>query len=392
MTAEESDGPASDSVRKETERTERESGLRKLSAYMDRLLQQSFAKLAGHIADRPFAWIMGALFLTVIFASGFSQYEQEGEPTKLWTPQGTESLMDKDWVEATFGPPDRRQALYFVPGNGGDGRNVVTVELMLAFLDMWEWVEKIKVPYEDRLLTYSGLCAQKGDGTCKPPRSILNVWNYSRAVIKGDPDPLATLNSPAARESLRYGGPPLEYYIGGVKRDASGRFTSVGAVRLLMDLENNLVYSQKKGQHDPVAAAWEVDLGSGNGRKFPAGVDGYGSFYYISRGFMDQETSSAIQGDIFVVPLGYALSIFYCLAVLWHKRRKHSHLVVGIAGVVSVGMATVSAYGLALWCGVKYNTVNSVLVLVLLGIGVDDTFVIFDGWLNAGWEKGTAVP
>eukprot|EP00755_Sulcionema_specki_P003283 Sspe_Gene.119988::Locus_117478_Transcript_1_1_Confidence_1.000_Length_300::g.119988::m.119988 len=44
-------------------------------------------------------------------------------------------------------------------------------------------------------------------------------------------------------------------------------------------------------------------------------------------------------------------------------------------------MATISAYGLCWYIGIKFNNVTQVLILVLLGIGVDDTFVIMDQWL-----------
>ena len=43
-------------------------------------------------------------------------------------------------------------------------------------------------------------------------------------------------------------------------------------------------------------------------------------------------------------------------------------------------MATLSAYGLCWLIGLKFNTVAQVLVLVLLGVGIDDTFVIMDSW------------
>ena len=50
-------------------------------------------------------------------------------------------------------------------------------------------------------------------------------------------------------------------------------------------------------------------------------------------------------------------------------------------------MATISAYGLCWFMGLKFNAVTQVLILVLLGIGIDDTFVIMDSW----WDNAHIV-
>ena len=47
------------------------------------------------------------------------------------------------------------------------------------------------------------------------------------------------------------------------------------------------------------------------------------------------------------------------------------------------GMSTISAYGLCWYIGIKFNPVVQVLILVLLGVGIDDTFVIMDSWCDA---------
>ena len=46
----------------------------------------------------------------------------------------------------------------------------------------------------------------------------------------------------------------------------------------------------------------------------------------------------------------------------------------------TAGMSTISSYGFCWLIGLKFNPVVQVLVLVLLGIGIDDTFVIMDSW------------
>eukprot|EP01062_Namystynia_karyoxenos_P053405 TRINITY_DN4323_c0_g1_i1.p1 TRINITY_DN4323_c0_g1~~TRINITY_DN4323_c0_g1_i1.p1 ORF type:complete len:947 (+),score=373.46 TRINITY_DN4323_c0_g1_i1:83-2923(+) len=352
------------------------SGLQRCSMAVDTALKDLFGWLAGKIADRPWLCIALCLICTVIFASGFSMYEEENEGSKLWTPQDTAALDDKEWVERVFGYGDRQTVLY---AEGRDGGNVITTARLLSFLEYWRLFEQYTVPYGSETLGWStgrALCV-KDQGSCRQPRSVLGLWNYSAAQISADPNPLATLNAPGA--ALPPGGPGLSFYLGSVERDGAGQITAVGGLRLVALLENNIVYTEKDGQHDPQAEEWEeASCGSYIGR-------GMGELQCEcqSAGYFSKEAGNAIRSDIVVLPIGYLLTLVFVFSVFWRRRWLRSHLTLAAFGVLSVGLATLSAYGLALYCGVKYNPVVSVLVLVLLGIGVDDTFVIYDAWCLA---------
>eukprot|EP01065_Artemidia_motanka_P020387 TRINITY_DN243_c0_g1_i1.p1 TRINITY_DN243_c0_g1~~TRINITY_DN243_c0_g1_i1.p1 ORF type:complete len:919 (+),score=291.71 TRINITY_DN243_c0_g1_i1:48-2804(+) len=364
------------------QQTERElTVLEKISQKVDGAMKLGFGVLSRSIADRPIVYII----VTTIVSIGLlmvmaTQFEQESEASKLWTPQGTEALDDKAWVEGTFGFGERQQTFYAA---SGDGSNVVEKSRLLAFLREFTSVQAEVVPYGSEDLTWESLCVRDA-GRCREPRSILNVWDYNETLLQNDPDPLATLNTPAAAAKLLNGGPPLEYYLGSAQRDAAGRITSVPALRLDGEFVNRIVVSQSKGQHDPRSEEWEKKTGeTRNSKSIAAGLN----FYYDSNGYVDSEAAKALDGDVAVIPIGVVLTIIFCCIVLGDKRSLRSHITVAGAGVLSVGMATVSAYGLALGFGVKYNPVVTVLVLVLLGIGVDDTFVIYDGWLQAEFDE-----
>ena len=58
------------------------------------------------------------------------------------------------------------------------------------------------------------------------------------------------------------------------------------------------------------------------------------------------------------------------------KREILHHAVVSSLTVVSVCLSIFASLGLCLYLGVKFNNVVQTLALVLLGIGLDDGFVI----------------
>ncbi len=47
-----------------------------------------------------------------------------------------------------------------------------------------------------------------------------------------------------------------------------------------------------------------------------------------------------------------------------------------IVGVSSIGLATLAAYGVGFYLGVVYGILHPIIPFLILGIGVDDMFVI----------------
>ena len=54
----------------------------------------------------------------------------------------------------------------------------------------------------------------------------------------------------------------------------------------------------------------------------------------------------------------------------------HCRLVVSLMGLLSVGLAYASGFGLVYLCGGETAGVHNLMPFLLIGIGVDDMFVI----------------
>lgn len=74
------------------------------------------------------------------------------------------------------------------------------------------------------------------------------------------------------------------------------------------------------------------------------------------------------------------------MLILAHSACKHGVFplqpVLSLLGLVSVGMAVGVSFGLCSAFSIPYGPVHSILPLLMLGLGVDDMFVIVQCWHN----------
>jgi len=86
--------------------------------------------------------------------------------------------------------------------------------------------------------------------------------------------------------------------------------------------------------------------------------------------------SDDIQADLALVQIAIILVALYTIFVLGTFSAIHCRCVVSLMGLVSVGLAYGSGFGLSFLCGGETAGVHNLLPFLLIGIGVDDMFVI----------------
>jgi hypothetical protein len=85
------------------------------------------------------------------------------------------------------------------------------------------------------------------------------------------------------------------------------------------------------------------------------------------------------ESDLNFAFIGYCILGCYVFIVLYRrKNRVKSQGLLSFAAMTSVFMAVGSSFGLLALCGVEYNTAVGSLLLILMGVGVDDAFIILD--------------
>ena len=91
---------------------------------------------------------------------------------------------------------------------------------------------------------------------------------------------------------------------------------------------------------------------------------------------LENNTNSVIPFFALNIGVMIAFCIVTCMMTDWVKSKP----ILGFLGVVSAVLATIAALGMVMYCGVPFIGINLAAPFLMLGIGIDDTFVMLGAW------------
>jgi len=97
---------------------------------------------------------------------------------------------------------------------------------------------------------------------------------------------------------------------------------------------------------------------------------------------------SGLGEDITKVQIGIALIVLYSLLIFGRSHPFRSRVALAISGIISVAFAYIEAIGFGTYCGLTVSGITDVLPFVLLGIGVDDMYVLVLSMEQVDVKKG----
>lgn len=109
--------------------------------------------------------------------------------------------------------------------------------------------------------------------------------------------------------------------------------------------------------------------------EFNAGSQ-YVDVYVFSAGALQEAFSSDLSGDLASVGQSIALVSVYCIIFMGSFSPIHFRSAAGGVALLCVGLSYGSSAGLAYLVGAKAAGIHNLLPFMLIGIGVDDMFVI----------------
>ena len=337
----------------------------------------AFGRLGKFVGSKPRKTIGLAIVLTVLCGVGFLRWSTENRGEELWVPQDTDAEDETDRYQAYFAADARFNTMIIEASNGG---NVLTKDTLVDAMKMHNQIATVVSTTDGMDYTLTDLCVPAG-GSCLSGvagvcgcrmTSILRQWNYDLPTLQADSDVLQTINNYGSQQDL-------EAVLGNPTFDSTGTLLSAGAFTLSYFLTDRSVVTDGT-ETDPVNESWEEDAFLTTAESVPTNYPSIGVFYFAGRSFQD-EFGDAITGDLSLVQISYVAAFLFLGATLGRiKCGNKSRWTMALAALVTVGLSTAAGFGISSAFGLFFGPVHSLLPFILLGIGVDDAFVIVNAF------------
>jgi len=344
----------------------------------------SFSKLGNKIANAPRKTILACIVLTALCGVGFMNWSTENRADKLWVPQNTIAETETQEFQSYYQSTSRFNDV--IVRASSDSSSVLTKAALLDAMIMHQFIETKEVKVEDETYTFTSLCTKFGgscasdnkfDGVCSCfILSILKMWDYDLVTLLNDDDVISTLNGYGKREDL-------EAVLGKPVFDENDYLLSAEAFKISYLIEDRSAEagSDEAGtEADPINEAWEEEAFLATVESVPTDFPSINVDYFAGRSFSD-EFGGAITGDLLLVQISYAVVFIFLGANLGNfKCGTGSRWTMSLAALVTVVLSVGAGFGISSALGFFFGPVHSLLPFILLGIGVDDAFVIVNAF------------
>ena len=362
---------SSDKVDDVTATKRQPTALQRTAQAIDHGIAAGTARVATAVSTKPWTTIGVSLFVAALCTLGFMNLRTEDQPDKLFVPDNSRAFGDRRWVESRF-PNDETVSTMIL--NHKDGWNLLDKAALLEAFDVYDRVMAISTDGGTRGYD-SRSCAVNNVNPALPCQKsgILAFWGWDRATLEADDDIIETINRQDAPDCCSAASRTvvLEMDAAKLKRDDQGNVIEVGALQLNFYLRAKT----KKGGRDSKNRELEKkfdelrDKGSYDYMQKPLKpLTSYAQSENVGRGFDYDQT--------FIN--GASVLIFAYAFWAMHQRKdpyaSRGWLGVAAAGVVLVAVA--AGFGLAVAFGTVFSATASIAIFLILGIGLDDAFVI----------------
>jgi len=397
--------------------TEAPTCLEKWGSFTDSLMRPLVYVLVGcskFSAKRPVltCFFTTAVALGIFVLGAATNFSLETDNAVLWTPRNSITADIDDWATGDIGFEDPVfTGIYALVDAGGS--NVLTVEGARYAFSIIEIARSMPL--------YQQLCLNE-DGSWKetecPIRAVTEFWEDSllenfeaeiesdedvreamskfayhdgslvnRLTVIGKPDPNPTLkelsslielaqsrmavnnnnNNITSQESLME-NPFVQAMLQKYKLNTAESFI----IQIRLPYSDELSDELNKFQNDFVDKFLKLKEDLAQDPENTYGYDvtltcDYSGAAELTRGLRD---------DAYLVYVAFLVMVLFCSAILSKPDRVKSQSLLGVGAVAAVFISVALGYGIMFCVGIPLTTLSALLPFILLGIGVDNLFII----------------
>ncbi|XP_068145808.1 patched domain-containing protein 3 [Drosophila tropicalis] len=346
---------------------------------VDKTLNKSFYHLGICIAKHPGYFVIIPVLLTLLCMTGYQQLKYQIDPEYLFSPINGEGKAERAIVEQYFkvnythrfnvGRITRpgRFGRVIVIAKDGD-TNMIRREIFQELRQLDNIIQNATVTYDGDTYTYKDNCA-RWENECFE-NDILNLDAIMDDIETGQ----LNLTFPFMFNPVTWDAHLFPVFFGGTQLTEDNLIISVPAIQLVY-----FVTADNKRQ-DAKGAEWEETF-----LKVVGNAENTGKFKHISVSYfasrtLDHELEKNTKTVVPYFSSTFLLMGLFSVITCMMGDAVRSKPWLGLMGNISAIMATLAAFGLAMYCGIEFIGINLAAPFLMIGIGIDDTFVMLAGW------------
>uniref|UniRef100_A0A3B1JSE7 Patched domain containing 3/pseudo n=1 Tax=Astyanax mexicanus TaxID=7994 RepID=A0A3B1JSE7_ASTMX len=328
---------------------------------VEKPLSLGFRKFGRCVGKYPWCFFILPLIIAAGLGGGFYflSERESNDIEEQFTPKDGLAKAERTFVKDNFPTTQAfSQLRLYTEGTYASliitsSANILTVDAFREILDLDGKVKKITA---GNSLTFESLCAKTGN-KCMT-NNILNIINYNASQIAD-----TAINYPLNNNVF------LGTEIGGVTLKSDNlTIESAKAIRLYYFLKDKITNETDE---------WLLTFLNVFSEDLTSQTLSVSYFTSMSR---QEEFKKSPKTVIKFFSVTYFLAIFISVMSCLRLDCVRNKVWVATFGVLSAGLAVLSSFGLLLLCGMPFAMTVATSPFLILGIGVDDMFIMISSW------------
>lgn len=340
---------------------------------VDRLVSYMFRNLGWMVGKKPGYFVIVPILVSALLATGMQRIKYEADPEYLFSPTDGPAKLERHIIETLFpmnlskdfdvGRMTRISPFARIMIEAKNGKSIFDKDVYHDLRQIDKLVNNISVSHNHRNWRYKNMCAKKNKRCFE--NHILDFESRIDDMAAGK----YSIDYPLMIDEGTFKVFFSAAFLGGVKTDEFNMIKSARAVNLLYFLETGI---EKKERANVWETAFLKEMENSDFKHVSIA-------YYTSLTLseeLEKNTISVLPLFSVTVVIMLAFSVSTCMMLDWVKSKPW----LGVLGCFSSAVAVGAAFGLTIYCGLEFIGLNLAAPFLMLGIGMDDTFVLLAAW------------
>ncbi|XP_067131648.1 patched domain-containing protein 3-like [Centruroides vittatus] len=339
--------------------------------FLRRIVSVALSRIGYNVGCYPQIYVAIFLIFSLVLATGIIHVSPTKDIDYLYVPFDARGKADRATIESMF-PTNTSQCDYrrisrlegtIVLITSKNETSILEESIIEEVIKLDEIIRNVSIVWNNAFVRYEDLCCKSDENTCHEnyALSLKGKTNDIKKGIYRIKYPVDKIEGKLIISGFEFGG--VTVVEENIIRDSM-------AMRLYYPMDHA---TEEKRE---ISLKWEETLLEILAKVNMKHIDIYKFLTHSANDEIDGIGKSVLFLTIIIAPIMLTFSAISSLST----DALSSKPWLGVAGCASPFLATVAAFGLLIYCKVNYFALNLIIIFLMLGIGVDDSFILVAAW------------